>query len=539
MTRIANWKIWIRLTAAIWLVLVIAWGGLIAWESHENRHNAINQAKDFAQSIHEMTMAGLTGMMITGTVGQREVFLDQIKQLSIIKDLHVARSSAVSNIFGPDTKSNRELDPVEKQVMESGQPHVALVEEGGHYALRVVNPTRAERNYLGKDCVVCHQVPEGTVLGVVSMKVSLDSVEAAVAAMRLKIAGAAFLVSLLLLGVIYWLTNHFVTQPMDELRKGLVDIARGEGDLTRRLQVKGQDEIGQTAQVFNEMMENFAQLVRQVSDTAQRVSAKAHDLSSSAGRVAHSSHQQDAKSNQAAAAVEQLVTSIISIAQSAEHVQHQSQESLNRAQAGNRSLTGLLTEMDVVESAVKQMAESVNEFVRNTEAINTMTQEVKDIAEQTNLLALNAAIEAARAGEQGRGFAVVADEVRKLAEKSSRSASEIDAITEKLTSQSVAVRKSITEGLSHLSSSQESVHSVANILQSTNGSVQEVGEGLDTIAVATDQQRRVSGEVADNIEAIAAMARDNTQSVEQTAAAAEDMKELADALQQTMGRFKV
>ncbi|WP_026685754.1 methyl-accepting chemotaxis protein [Azovibrio restrictus] len=539
MTRIADWKIWIRLTAAIWSVLVLAWGGLIAWESQENRSNAINQAKDFAQSIHEMTMAGLTGMMITGTVGQREVFLDQIKQLSVIKDLHVARGDAVSKIFGPDTKSNRALDSIEQQVMNSGQSYVSVIEEDGHLALRVVNPTKADRNYLGKDCIACHQVPEGTVLGVVSMKVSLDSVESAVSAMRFKIAGAAFLVSLLLLGVIYWLTHHFVTQPMDELRKGLVDIARGEGDLTRRLKIKGKDEIGETALVFNEMMENFAKLVRQVTEAAQRVSAKAHDLSMSASRVASSSHQQDEKSNQAAAAVEQLVTSIVSIAQSAEHVQHQSQESLDRAQAGNRSLTELLEEMDVVESAVKQMAESVNEFVRNTEAINAMTQEVKDIAEQTNLLALNAAIEAARAGEQGRGFAVVADEVRKLAEKSARSASEIDAITEKLTSQSVAVRKAIHEGLSHLSSSQESVHSVADILTATNGSVQEVGEGLDTIATATDQQRRVSGEVADNIEAIASMARDNTSSVEETAAAADDLKILADNLQGTVGRFKV
>ncbi len=539
MTRIADWKIWIRLTAAIWSVLVLAWGGLIAWESQENRSNAINQAKDFAQSIHEMTMAGLTGMMITGTVGQREVFLDQIKQLSVIKDLHVARGDAVSKIFGPDTKSNRALDSIEQQVMNSGQSYVSVIEEDGHLALRVVNPTKADRNYLGKDCIACHQVPEGTVLGVVSMKVSLDAVESAVSAMRFKIAGAAFLVSLLLLGVIYWLTHHFVTQPMDELRKGLVDIARGEGDLTRRLRIKGKDEIGETALVFNEMMENFAKLVRQVTEAAQRVSAKAHDLSMSASRVASSSHQQDEKSNQAAAAVEQLVTSIVSIAQSAEHVQHQSQESLDRAQAGNRSLTELLEEMDVVESAVKQMAESVNEFVRNTEAINAMTQEVKDIAEQTNLLALNAAIEAARAGEQGRGFAVVADEVRKLAEKSARSASEIDAITEKLTSQSVAVRKAIHEGLSHLSSSQESVHSVADILTATNGSVQEVGEGLDTIATATDQQRRVSGEVADNIEAIASMARDNTSSVEETAAAADDLKILADNLQGTVGRFKV
>jgi methyl-accepting chemotaxis protein len=195
--------------------------------------------------------------------------------------------------------------------------------------------------------------------------------------------------------------------------------------------------------------------------------------------------------------------------------------------------------MNVVEIAVKEMADSVNNFVKNTEAITQMTREVKDIAEQTNLLALNAAIEAARAGEQGRGFAVVADEVRKLAEKSSRSATEIDAITAQLSAQSVAVRRSIEAGMAHLESSQAAVHSVSNVLEATNGSVTEVGHGLDAIASATDQQRRFSGDVENSIEAIAGMARQNSGTVEQTAGAAHDLKRLAEGLAALVGRFKV
>ncbi|MDR0233616.1 MAG: methyl-accepting chemotaxis protein, partial [Zoogloeaceae bacterium] len=103
MTQIRNWKIWVRLTAAIWLLLVVAWAGMIVLEGEKALEMAINQAKGFSGSIHEMTMAGLTGMMITGTSSQREVFLDQIKELSIIKDLTVARSEAVTKIYGPDT----------------------------------------------------------------------------------------------------------------------------------------------------------------------------------------------------------------------------------------------------------------------------------------------------------------------------------------------------------------------------------------------------------------------------------------------------
>ena len=539
MLRFADLKIWVRLTAAIWLILALIWAGAIVWTTQVNRDTAIRQAQDFSQSIHEMTMAGLTGMMITGTIGQREVFLDQIKQLSIIKDLHVARGEAVTKLYGQDTKESRPLTALEQQVMSSGVPYMAVESNNGSSALNVINPTKASKNYLGKDCVLCHQVPEGTVLGVVSMKVSLDSVESEVAAFRLKIAGVALAALGALLVIIYLLTRHFVTAPLEELRKGLRDIASGEGDLTRRLPVKGKDEVGQSALVFNEMMENFNQLVRQVRDSASQVSARVAALSDNTDRVSQSSHLQNEKSNEAAAAVEQLVSSISSIAQSAEHVQHQSQESLARANEGSRNLTVLLGEMDVVEKAVKEMATSVNDFVRNTESITLMTREVKDIADQTNLLALNAAIEAARAGEQGRGFAVVADEVRKLAEKSSRSASEIDTITATLSAQSIAVRRSIEEGLEHLASSQSAVATVSSVLQATNGSVTEVGHGLDAIASATEQQRRVSGDVEASIEAIAGMARDNTGAVEQTAGAAHDLKRLAEGLASMVGRFKV
>ena len=539
MLRFADLKIWVRLTAAIWLILALIWAGAIVWTTQVNRDTAIRQAQDFSQSIHEMTMAGLTGMMITGTIGQREVFLDQIKQLSIIKDLHVARSEAVIKLYGPDTKESRPLSALEQQVMSSGVPYMAVESNNGSSSLNVINPTKASKSYLGKDCVLCHQVPEGSVLGVVSMKVSLDSVESEVAAFRLKIAGVALAALGALLVIIYLLTRHFVTAPLEELRKGLRDIASGEGDLTRRLPVKGKDEVGQSALVFNEMMENFNQLVRQVRDSAGQVSARVAALSDNTDRVSQSSHLQNEKSNEAAAAVEQLVVSISSIAQSAERVQHQSQESLSRANEGSRNLTVLLGEMAVVESAVKEMAISVNDFVRNTESITQMTREVKDIAEQTNLLALNAAIEAARAGEQGRGFAVVADEVRKLAEKSSRSASEIDTITATLSAQSVAVRRSIEQGLEHLASSQSAVATVSSVLQATNGSVTEVGHGLDAIASATEQQRRVSSDVEASIEAIAGMARDNTGAVEQTAGAAHDLKRLAEGLAAMVGRFKV
>jgi methyl-accepting chemotaxis protein len=539
MTRFADMRIWLRLTAAIWLMLVIAWTSLIVWESHVNRQTAITQAQDFSLSMHEATMAGLTGMMITGSIGQREVFLDQIKQLSVIRDLNVIRGEAVSKIFGPgSTKDTTTTDAIEQQVMTSGKEYSAVQADGKGEFLRVVRPAIAQKNYLGKDCIACHQVPEGTVLGVVSMKISLDQVNSAVSSQRIKSLLAAVLLSIPLLAFIYLFIRNVVTNPIEKMVAGLRDIASGEGDLTRRLEVRSNDEIGQASAVFNDMMAKFSALVRHVGEAASQVSVAARELAANADQVASGSHRQNETSSAAAASVDQLVSAIAAIAQTTDTVHRKSQESLQRSEEGNQSLSSLIGQVSVVENTVSQIAESVQQFVHSTEAITSMTREVRDIADQTNLLALNAAIEAARAGEQGRGFAVVADEVRKLAEKSAASASEIDAITRTLAQQSDAVQKSIAEGLAHLASSQDSMETVAVVLSEASGSVSQVGEGLDSIANATDEQRRVSSEVAAGIETIAAMARENDGAIEQTAMAARKLEQLADNLQNIVGRFK-
>lgn len=533
-----NQKIWVRLVAIIGLMLALALAGLIFWAAGAQRETAIEEAKGFAQATHQMTLASLTGMMITGTIAQRSVYLDQVKQSDNITSLKVLRSDAVAKQYGQGTASDGAADATERQVMQSGKPFFQILSEAKGESLQAVIPVVASSNYLGKNCLTCHAVGEGAIMGAVSMKISLDKVNASVSDFRSRVILAAILLSIPLLGFIYYFIHRFVSCPLREMTRSLHAIAEGDGDLTRRLAVRGKDEIGESATLFNQVMEQFRHLVRTVGESADQVSAASRQLALNAEQIEASSGRQKDKSAETALAVEGMADSISTVAHNMEQVQELSMQSQERSNHGNESISTLVGEIDQVEYAVNEIATAVNEFTHSTNSINSMTRQVKDIAEQTNLLALNAAIEAARAGEQGRGFAVVADEVRKLAEKSAQSASSIDTVTQSLSQQSVKVDQSIETGLSHLRSSQDALETVAIVLGEVTGSVNEVVSKVKDVASITDHQQATSSNVTSNVESIAAMAADNSQAVSQTAQAAHHLEQLALSLQETVQRFK-
>lgn len=538
---LSNVKIWIRLTLSILAMLTVAWSGMIWWQGRSAESAAIEQARDFSLGMHDSTMAGITAMMITDTMHKKNVFLSQISELSSIRDLRVIPGPlALEGVESSKVVKREELKPDadEQKVLDSGKEIVELhTDDQGSYLL-AIRPVFNVKKYLGKNCVECHDAPENGLLGIISMKISLDKMQSAIADQRNGAIAVALVISVPLLLFVWFFIHKSVTQPLDKMGSCLQAIASGEGDLTQRLPVNGDDEIGQASRAFNEMMSKFGLLVQQVNSSAQSVAAAACQMSTEAEKGASASAEQSDFSAAAAAAMEEMAVSISAVAQSAEDVRARSQESLRRSEEGGASMVRLSGCVGMVEETVREIAASVGEFVHSTEAISHITAQVKEIAEQTNLLALNAAIEAARAGEAGRGFAVVADEVRKLAEKSAASATEIDAITRTLGQQSESVNRSIGTGLEHIATSQDSVAQVNEILVAASGSVTQVGEGLDVIADATrDQQQAVNG-VAGNIERIASVAAETNEAAQQSVGSARRLEGLAADLQALVGKFK-
>ncbi len=334
-----------------------------------------------------------------------------------------------------------------------------------------------------------------------------------------------------------WWIHKAVELPTRRLVADLDRLARG--DFSTPIASAGHDEIGLLAKSAEHIRTDLGRIIQEVKDSTEALSHAANELSGIARQVSSSSEEQSETAAMASSTVEQMTVSISSVADSAEEVQRLSGESLKSTHEGNEKVSVLIGEIDMVESAMHEIANSVQEFVGRAALITNMTQQVKDIADQTNLLALNAAIEAARAGEQGRGFAVVADEVRKLAEKSAQAASEIDGVTGSLNQQSASVGQAIESGQQSLRSSLEFVENVAMVLAEANSAVAQASEGMGNITSAVKEQSTASSQIAGNVERIASMAEANSQAIARTTESADTLSSLASRLQAATSRLKI
>lgn len=324
-----------------------------------------------------------------------------------------------------------------------------------------------------------------------------------------------------------------ITRNLKQVSDSLHEMASGEGDLTSRIDYRGHDEILELADNFNAFVEklhhSFEEMLGDVSSLSE-VSSRLTDTSAKSVRENDSQAQSIATTRQA---IEELMTSVDEVARFASNASTQAGEINQNAEAGQATLSKNVETISQLAVEVKESSDVVNQFDHFSKDVGQLLDTIRNVAEQTNLLALNAAIEAARAGEHGRGFAVVADEVRDLAVRSRQATEQIHAVIGQLKSVSenaaTAMQSSMARAKTGVEATQESEKSLRAILES----VQQISSFNDQIAAATHQQSATFNEVLENVTRI----HQNTETVTQSTAATNDICRDIDDISRRLGKI--
>jgi methyl-accepting chemotaxis protein len=342
--------------------------------------------------------------------------------------------------------------------------------------------------------------------------------------------------ALLLAGVLLYVVVSRKLKPLSDM---VEDIARvGQGDMTVRCTHTGQDEIGSLGAGINAMASQIGNLIAEVSKSVNEVTESAARLLINAQNVEHGSEQQSEAASATAAAVEELAVSITQVMDNARDTESLSTRTSNYSKEGERVVSNASNEIRKIADMVVQSSGTITALGQKSNEISNIVNVIKAIAEQTNLLALNAAIEAARAGEQGRGFAVVADEVRKLAERTSQATAEIGGMIAAIQHDMGVAVTSMQSGSEQVGQGVQLAGQAATALSSINDAAGETLRKISDIVSAMREQSAASHEIAQNIERIAGMADKNSSSVKDTTATANQLEELASNLRSSLSRFK-
>ncbi|MEO4046560.1 methyl-accepting chemotaxis protein [Pseudomonas sp. CAU 1711] len=351
--------------------------------------------------------------------------------------------------------------------------------------------------------------------------------------------GAFIVIGLLICAVLVLGFPLLVTRPLHNLLHRIEQIAEGDGDLRVRLEVLSRDELGKLSDAFNRFLDKLQPLIREVGRVTGEVETSAATLANMAAandRLISSEHaavdQVSTAATEMSAAVHEVARNAQSAADAARSAEAQSREGAQVVGATIHAIRQLAQEVESASGTIQTLEQE-------TANIGAVLAVIKGIAEQTNLLALNAAIEAARAGEQGRGFAVVADEVRALAARTQDSTKDIQQMIERLQSGVQNAVKAMHAGSERARDSVERAAGVDGALSATGDSVSRINDMAAQIATACEQQSSVTEQIAHNISDIRDLSTEAAQTSEQSTQASARLSELSHGLAQLVGRFRV
>jgi len=527
-------KINLALSAVFLVVGLLVMGYSYVEERAKNLELAITQLK----GMNAFYFDSLNTLMLADAMEERQTLRDKMLELPGMLDVRVNRSDAIIQKFGPGLPAEAAVDELDRLAL-SGESVVEIGERDGHRTVTIVEPYRLTEDTRGTDCLECHRrVESGTVGGAIRLSYSLQQADSLAFAGLVK--KFAVLASLLIVALIalYALLNRVVVQPVVEMKNRLKDIATGNGDLTKVLAESSDDELGECAHWFNSFVGKLRAMILEIFDNAGELRKASDSMEQIAQQTNTNVLRQQTETDQVATAMNQMAAAVQEVSRNATQAADAALRADDEARQGkdimgqtSRAIDALAGEVETAGGVIQQLAKDSND-------ISVVLDVIRGIAEQTNLLALNAAIEAARAGEQGRGFAVVADEVRTLAERTQRSTQEIQKMIESLQRRAKDAVDVMQRGEYQAKASVEQAAQAEASLQTITRVVCDISDMCTQIAAAAEQQDKVSTEINRNVGNISGLASQTAADAGKVAGANRQMTNMAEGLQGLLRQFR-
>ena len=349
---------------------------------------------------------------------------------------------------------------------------------------------------------------------------------------------AAVMAGVIVGGLVSVAITRRITKPIELVVHAMQRILHG--DLTgEELSITSSDELGDLGRATNETQKSLRTMIGSVSRSAERIAAASEEFSATAAEQAQGAENQKDQTQQVAAAMLQMSSTVAQVAENSNKASEASRKAADTARLGGQIVEDTLAKMRAIADSVGHTAKRVQELGKSSNQIGEIIGVIDDIADQTNLLALNAAIEAARAGEQGRGFAVVADEVRKLAERTSKATKEITQMIQNIQTETHSAVEAMQAGTKQVELGVESTTQAGNSLHEIIKTSELVGDMILLIASASTEQSSASDEINVNIEQIAKIAQETAAGSRESAKAVHELSKLATNLQSIVNKFRV
>lgn len=491
------------------------------------------QTKDAADSYFD----SINTMMLTGTMAQRDVLREKILERPGVVDARIVRNEAITSVFGPGYDHQAPADELDRRALQD-EAIVDIDRSSGHRILTVINPIHASKNYRGTDCLMCHMVPEGSVVGAVRISYSLEDLDRQV--LRNLWTSALIQAALLVggLAVIIYLVRRVVIVRVNALRRVMEDMTRND-DLSQVVSIQANDEVGAMGHAFNQMIAKFRSSLQAVAEVTGRLGQVSDQVSSVADDTLQQVVQQRMETEQVASAMHEMSATVQEVAGHAAQTAQASQNADSATREGVAVAARASEAIAMLIGEIENAAQVVGRVQADSSSISEVLGVITSIAEQTNLLALNAAIEAARAGEQGRGFAVVADEVRTLAARTQNSTGEIQQMIQRLheavadaVQAMEAARQRAGQSVGHVEETSQGLNSIAIEVTGINDMNLQ-------IAAAAEEQSAVAEEINRNVANISAAADGTSRGATATHEQSEVLVELAAELRRLVSQFKL